>query len=83
MKASSFKRSWWRRSKINSGADFEREAIEKKKKKEEMAGNEADEDTAPTVIGRGVLTSGGRAARVASCPFVARERRALWEPVAA
>lgn len=83
MKASSFKRSWWRRSKINSGADFEREAIEKKKK-EEMAGNEADEDTAPTVIGRGVLTSGGgRAARVASCPFVARGRRALWEPVAA
>ena len=55
----------------------------KKKREEETASNEADEDTAATVIGRGVLTSGGgRAARVASCPFAARGR-ALWKPVAA
>lgn len=68
---------------VEINSDFERKAVEKKKK-EETAGNEADEDTASTVIGRGVLTSGGggRAARVASCPFVARGR-ALWEPVAA
>ena len=63
--------------KVNS--DFEG-----RKKKRRRNCNEADEDTAATVIGRGVLTSGGggRAARVASCPFAARGR-ALWEPVAA
>lgn len=66
---------------VEINSDFEHEAVEKKKG-EETAGN--DEDTASTVIGRGVLTSGGggRAARVASCPFVARGR-ALWKPVAA